>query len=141
MKMRSTCMPLSASKAAFLIVFLSAALGIGGCEKEGAAEEAGKKIDQAAEKAGTQMDETKTSLGEKAGRTEQYMQDSAITAKIKGEILRDPALKVFQVHVNTSDGVVTLSGSVDSQANIDRVADMARASQHVTTVVNNLTLK
>lgn len=152
MKMKTARMLFSSSKTLFLIAFLSAVLGLVGCEKECAAEEAGKKIDQAAEKAGNKMDEAaqkagdrmdeaKASLSEKAERTGDYMGDSAITAKIKADILRDPSLKVLQIHVTTTNGVVTLSGTVDSQLNIDRAVDLARGSQNVTSVENNLVLK
>jgi hyperosmotically inducible protein len=125
----------------FLIAFLSFALGVVGCRQEGTAEEAGKKLDQAAEKASNKMDEAKASLSESAERTGDYMDDSGITAKIKADILRDPALKVFQIHVTTTKGVVTLSGTVDAQLSIDRAVDLARGTQNVTSVENNLVVK
>ncbi len=48
----------------YMIVVLSVALGLGlaGCEKEGPAEKAGKKVDKAVEKAGNKAEE----LGDKA---------------------------------------------------------------------------
>ncbi len=98
-------------------------------------------MDQAAEKTGNKLDAAKASLSEKAERTGDYMDDSGITAKIKAEILRDPSLKVFQIHVSTTNGVVTLSGIVDSQLNIDRVVDLARGTENVTSVENKLVLK
>ncbi|MBK5966274.1 transporter [Thiocystis minor] len=139
--MNTDRLPLSASKSLFLIAFLSATLGVVGCQQEGAAEEAGKKLDQAAEKAGDKMGEAKASLSESAAKTGNYMDDAGITAKIKAEILRDPALKVFQIHVATTKGVVTLSGTLDSQLTIDRAVDLARGTQNVTSVENNLVLK
>ena len=65
-------------------------LGLAGCQQKGTAEKAGQKIDQAAEEAGTKMGEAKESLGKKAERTGKYMDDAAITAKIKTEIFSDP---------------------------------------------------
>lgn len=120
---------------------LSAGLGLAGCEKEGGAEEAGRKMDQAAERMGNQLEATKESMGDKAGQAGNYMEDAAITAKIKAEILAEPALKVLQIDVTTVDGVVTLSGSVDSQLSIERAADVARNNQGVTSVENNLVVK
>ncbi|MBK1717034.1 transporter [Thiocystis violacea] len=134
-------MPLSSSKSLFLIAFLSAAVGLVGCQQEGTAEEAGKKMDQTAEKAGDRMDAAKESLSEKAESTGNYMDDAGITAKIKADILRDSSLKVFQIHVTTTKGVVTLSGTLDSQLMIDRAVDLARGTQNVTSVENNLILK
>ena len=46
--------------------------------------------------------------------TGEYLDDSTITAKVKAEILGDPALKVFQISVETFRGVVQLSGFVNS---------------------------
>jgi len=37
-------------------------------------------------------------------------EDAAITAKIKAEILSDPLLKVSQINVIITNGVVKLSG-------------------------------
>jgi hyperosmotically inducible periplasmic protein len=136
-----TALPLKTSKGLFLIVFLSAVLGLVGCQQEGPAEATGKTIDRAAEKAGDKMDAAKTSMSESADRTGDYLDDAGITAKLKADILRDPALKVFQIHVATTKGVVTLSGTVDSQLTIDRAVDLARGSQKVTSVENHLILK
>jgi hyperosmotically inducible protein len=77
------------------------------------AEEAGKSIDQTVERTGTKMEETKGALGERAEKAGNYLDDTAITAKIKAEILGDPLLKVLEIHVTTTDGVVRLSGTVD----------------------------
>ena len=100
-----------------------------GIAQAATAEDAGKSIDQTVEKTGTKMEETKESLGEKTEKTGDYLDDSAITAKIKAEILGDPLLKVLQIHVTTTDGVVRLSGEVDSQQSIDRAKEIARWRQ------------
>lgn len=133
--------PMIVSGVLVVAACLSASLGLAGCEKEGGAEEVGRKLDQAAESAGNQLEATKKSLGEKAETAGQYMQDSAITAKIKTEILNDSELKVLQIGVTTNDGVVTLSGTVDSQLSLKRVAEVAQSNQGVTSVENNLVVK
>jgi hyperosmotically inducible protein len=140
MKKNSTYMPSSSTKMLLLIAVLSATTGLVGCEKEGPAEGVGKQLDEATEEAGEKIDEAKTSMSGKAEKTEDYVQDVGITAKIKGDILRDSELKVFQIHVATTDGVVTLSGTLDSQLKIDRAVDLARSSEHVKTVQNDLVL-
>ena len=57
---------MSLSYRGFFIVFLLAfVLGLAGCQQEGTAEKAGKKIDKAAEKAGDKIDKA----AEKAGKT------------------------------------------------------------------------
>jgi len=115
----------------FFIVFLLAfVLGFSGCQQEGPAEKAGQKIDQATEKA-----------GEKTETTGEYLDDAAITAKIKAEILSDPLLKVAEISVTTVKGVVKLSGVVDSQQSIDRVMEIARSVKNVRSVEGGLVVK
>jgi hyperosmotically inducible protein len=138
MKEKKAYKPMIMSGIVVVVACLSAGLGLAGCEKEGGAEEAGRKIDQAAESAGNQLEATKESMGEKAETAGNYLQDSAITAKIKAEILAEPALKVLQIDVTTTDGVVTLSGTVDSQSSLERAAEVAQSNQGVTSVENNL---
>jgi hyperosmotically inducible periplasmic protein len=126
----------------FFIVFLLAfVLGLAGCQQKGTAEKAGQKIDQAAEEAGTKMGEANEALGKKAERTGEYMDDAAITAKIKAEILSDPLLKVSQINVITTNGVVKLSGVVDSQQSIDRSQEIARSLKEVKSVESELVVK
>jgi hyperosmotically inducible protein len=126
MKEKNAYKPMIVSGIVVVAACLSAGLGLAGCEKEGGAEEAGRKIDQAAESAGNQLEATKESMGEKAETAGNYLQDSAITAKIKAEILAEPALKVLQIGVTTTDGVVTLSGTVDSQLSLERATEVAQ---------------
>jgi hyperosmotically inducible protein len=98
-----------------------------------------------AEKAGQQIDQTATDVKESASRTAEstgeYMDDSAITAKVKWAILRDPDLKTLEISVVTTDGVVSLTGAVDSQQRIDWAAAVARDTTNVKSVENHLTVK
>lgn len=114
---------LTVSASGILIICVASALGLVGCQREGAAEKAGQNIDKATASAGN------------------YMDDSAITAKIKADILGDPLLKVFQINVTTSNAVVKLSGVVDSQQSIDRAMQIVRGNPNVKAVDNGLVLK
>lgn len=133
--------PMNLSDRVFFGVLLAAFLGLVGCEREGTAEKAGQKIDQAAEKAGEKLEGARETLGEKAENAGEFMGDSAITAKIRGEILSDPLLKVSQIDVTTTNGVVKLSGVVDSKQSIDRAMEIARSNQNVKSVENGLVVK
>lgn len=129
----------------FGIVLVSSILGLPGAllaeTPPGPAEAAGQKVDQAAAVAGQKYEATKESLGVRAGQAGAYMDDTAITAKVKAEIFRDPALKVLQISVTTTNGVVNLSGAVDSQQSIDRAVTIARYTQDVRLVENALVIK
>ncbi len=77
----------------------------------------------------------------KSESTGQYVDDSAITAKVKGAIFKDPALKVSQISVETYKGVVQLSGFVDSADNVRKAGDIAASVPGVVSVKNDLIVK
>ena len=70
-----------------------------------------------------------------------YVDDSAITAKVKSAILQDPALKVMQIQVTTHENVVQLSGFVDSPQMKTRAGTVANQTSGVTSVKNDLVVK
>jgi osmotically-inducible protein OsmY len=73
--------------------------------------------------------------------TGEYVDDSAITAKVKAAILKDPALKTLQISVTTYKGVVQLSGFVDSKEMVDRAGELAGQASGVRNVKNDLIVK
>jgi hyperosmotically inducible periplasmic protein len=69
----------------------------------------------------------------------QQVDDLEITANIKSKLASDVGLStVPDISVNSTDGVVTLSGSVDSAATKSRVETIARNVPKVTRVVDNI---
>ena len=70
-----------------------------------------------------------------------YVDDSAITGKVKTAFLQDPALKVMQIHVTTYKNVVQLSGFVDTPQMIGDASTVARQVAGVTSVQNDLIVK
>ena len=115
--------------------------GLATAQAEGLSEKAGQQIDRAADKAGQAATDVKESASNAAESTGEYMDDSAITAKVKWAILRDPDLKTLEISVVTTGGVVSLTGAVDSQRSIDRAAAVARDNPAVKSVENHLTVK
>jgi osmotically-inducible protein OsmY len=70
-----------------------------------------------------------------------YVDDSAITGKVKTAILQDPALKVMQIHVDTHKNVVQLSGFVDTPQMVGRAGTVASQVNGVASVQNDLIVK
>jgi hyperosmotically inducible periplasmic protein len=69
----------------------------------------------------------------------QQVDDLEITANIKSKLASDVGLStVPDVSVNSTNGVVTLSGSVDSAATKSKVEEVARNVSKVVRVVDNL---
>ncbi len=67
--------------------------------------------------------------------------DAGITGKVKSKLAADDTVKAYQIDVDTKDKVVTLSGNVDSQAAKDQAVALARGTEGVADVVDNITVK
>ena len=52
--------------------------------------------------------------------------DLTITTKVKIELLADPVLGAMRLDPSTLNGIVTLSGTVPTQADVDRALAAAR---------------
>jgi hyperosmotically inducible protein len=66
--------------------------------------------------------------------------DAGITTKVKSKLAADDTVKAYQIDVDTKDKVVTLSGNVDSQAAKDQAVALARGTEGVADVVDNITV-
>jgi len=124
-----------------VITCLSTILGLAGCQQEGTAEKAGKKLDQATEKAGDKIEGARESVIDKTQTAGEYIDDSVITMKVKTAILNDPILNASHIEVTTVNGVVKLSGTVDSEQSIGRAMEVANSQKNVKSVQNALVVK
>lgn len=70
-----------------------------------------------------------------------YVDDSAVTLKVKTAIFNEPKLKVLQINVKTYKGIVSLSGFVDSEADADRAVSVAKSVSGVRAVRNDMQVK
>lgn len=71
----------------------------------------------------------------------QYVDDSVITTKVKSAILDEMSLKTLQINVKTYQGIVQLSGFVDSADNARKAGEVARTVNGVVEVKNDLLVK
>ena len=67
--------------------------------------------------------------------------DSWITTKVKSDLAVEKDVSATHIHVKTVDGVVTLSGTTESQLEADRAVEVANKIKGVKSVVNNLEVK
>jgi hyperosmotically inducible protein len=75
-------------------------------------------------------------------RTVVFVKDSAITTKVKTKLAADHLTSLGRIHVDTDqNGIVWLSGTARSQAAIDRAVSLARDTEHVKSVHNDLTVR
>lgn len=73
--------------------------------------------------------------------TGEYIDDAAITTKVKAAMVRDPIVSALQVGVDTFKGTVQLNGFVDTPEQKSRAEQIARNVPGVTAVQNKLTVK
>ena len=73
--------------------------------------------------------------------TGQYVDDAAITTKVKSSLLGDSAVKSFEIKVETFKGVVQLSGFVDTEDQRAAATRDAMSVAGVKDVKDNLTIK
>jgi len=113
---------------------------LAGCDKPatppsstGPMEKMGQKIDQAAER-------TKEQAAQATDKAGQALEDGKITAQVKAGILAEPGLKVLMIDVDTKEGKVTLTGSADSAANVQKAEQIASGVQGVKSVDNRLAI-
>jgi hyperosmotically inducible protein len=71
-----------------------------------------------------------------------YVKDSEITAKIKAKLASEHLGSLTNIHVDTdANGMVYLSGTAKSQADIDKAVSIAQGTEDVTSVRNDLTVR
>jgi hyperosmotically inducible protein len=89
--------------------------------------------------------ETGAAIGEKvatgANQAERALENGAVTAKIKSKMALDDTVKALDIDVDTANGVVTLTGTVHSQAERTRAVQLARETEGVTSVNDRLTVR
>ena len=73
--------------------------------------------------------------------TGEYVDDTAITTKVKAAIFSEETLKTMQINVKTFKGVVQLSGFVNSAQSVRKAGEVARSVEHVKEVKNDLIVK
>lgn len=84
--------------------------------------------------AGCAGTDTRSSTGE-------YLDDTAITTRVKAAIFNHSDLRSSEINVETHRNVVQLSGFVSSQAEIDTAVDLTQTIAGVHSVKNDMRLR
>jgi hyperosmotically inducible protein len=92
-----------------------------------------------------QARERAAALGKKAATAAESVRDSVneagLTAKIKAKMALDDTVKATAIEVTTVGSTVTLAGRVSSAKEHDRAVALARETDGVTRVVDNLQVR
>jgi osmotically-inducible protein OsmY len=101
-----------------------------------------KILDLRPEQVKDDLDRTGKVIRRKARETSQAILDATadarITGAIKGKLLANKDLSAMSISVNTTSGVVTLSGSVNSTEDISKAVMLAMESDGVREVISTL---
>jgi hyperosmotically inducible protein len=128
----------------FKVVFTSIIIvfGLAACDNQGPAEKAGKKIDQVTENVSSSVsnaaDRANQAVTKLANTTEQVVNDTAITTKVKSALLNELGTESIKLTVSTEKGVVTLSGATDDHEKIEKAVKLAASVEGVQSVRNKL---
>ena len=87
---------------------------------------------------GTQVKERTLDATE---QTRRALNEGGLTAKIKAKMALDDAVKALDLDVDTSGTVVTVSGSVRSDAERQRALRLARETDGVTKVIDRIQVR
>lgn len=103
-----------------------------------ATETTEQKYDNAVADTKQETSDLGNTLERKADQAGQAIDDAAITTTIKGKYLADDTLKGLDISVETDQGVVMLTGSVQNDAARDLATQIAKGVDGVVNVNNEL---
>jgi len=129
------------SSIAAIALASSLALLATGCDRKPAEQTSGEKVDNAVADTKQKANELGDTMERKADQAGQAIDDAAITTSIKAKYLADDTLKGLDISVETQQGVVTLTGSVQSDSAKELATTIAQNVDGVTSVNNQLTVK
>jgi osmotically-inducible protein OsmY len=102
---------------------------------------AGVNVDTARKRSG-EFATTAAEKGREAGtKIEGVLSEGALTMKIKSKMALDDNVKARTISVETAGSVVTLTGTVGSNAERDRAGRLARETDGITSVVDKLEVR
>ena len=88
---------------------------------------------------------TGAEIGERAAvaaaRVSESLEEGSLTSKIKAKMVLDDVVKARTIDVTTDGTTVTLAGTVHSQPERERALALARETNGVTKVVDQLTVR
>jgi hyperosmotically inducible periplasmic protein len=125
-------------KSILFLLIAALALAVGGCNSQNtneAANEASRKVSNAANTVANKTSEVAQNVNKSAGPT---INDATMTTRIKAKLLAD---SITGTTVDTTNGVVTLTGAVGSDEEKAKAEKHAQETEGVKSVKNELVVK
>lgn len=102
------------------------------------AKDAGSDVAQTTKEVGSDIAD-KTAAA--AGQARRSLAEGSLTAKIKAKMALDDTVKALNLDVDTTGSVVTVSGTVASDAARTRALQLAKETEGVTQVIDRIQVK
>src|SRR6476661_6183391 len=96
------------------------------------------KTDATNAQTGTSPMQSQSGMTTHTTKTGAAVSDAAITTKVKAKFAADKQVSATNIHVDTDNGVVKLSGTAKSQDEAIKAADIAKATEGVASVDNSI---
>jgi hyperosmotically inducible protein len=110
--------------------------------ERGAVATAGRTTAERAKEVGTQIGQKGAEVAKEASEVaKDALSDGSLTAKIKAKMALDDSVRARDISVSTTDGVVTVSGTVHSNTERERAVQLAKETKGVRQVVDKTTLE
>lgn len=87
----------------------------------------------------SERQEVRTEAKQATNATANVVDNAALTTKVKAALIADDMVKGTQINVDSSAGVVKLTGTVDTPAQMARAVEVAKGVSGVSRVESNLT--
>jgi osmotically-inducible protein OsmY len=97
-----------------------------------------RKAGDAKDRADAKAESAEKKAGDAMDRTGEVLTDAAITTAVKSKFLADPDVSGMKIDVDTTNGVVTLHGTVPSAAERRRAVELAKETNGVKSVKDDL---
>jgi osmotically-inducible protein OsmY len=111
-----------------------------GDKTESAMHKAGDKTEKAAEKVGTAGKKAGVKTKDAAEDVGANITDGWITTKVKADFVNEDLLKGSDINADTNNHIVTLKGTVASEAGRARAVQIAKTTKGVSRVIDQLTI-
>jgi osmotically-inducible protein OsmY len=124
---------------------LTVLLALGACgdrvDTANRGDNAESRTEQAANEVRKDAREAETSVMGAGKATMSKIDDAEIVTKVKSKFAADDQIKAHDINVDAKDGMVTLTGTVPSQAAKERAAELVRNTNDVKGLDNKLEVK
>ena len=80
-------------------------------------------------------------VAEGANQAQRIADNAAITARIKSKMALDEIVEAADIDIDTTNGMVTLTGTVASATECERAVRLAKETQGVTSVIDRLDVR